>query len=201
MLVTVGTEGPIDYLEYPDGRRETLGRVSVLEVISLSSSNRDKALKEFEANGRCMVNVREPSKLQEYLEKGRFPMRRSLRVRLAAIQSAADEIQEALSQGQDVPTPLVDQLQEATEQFTQECGQCSSTAGDLKAAEQTLALLQRTASKIDRLETRGKRFRADRARMDIHTLASQASAYVKGHRGIDIQAVKRDAVRVARLFP
>lgn len=142
-------------------------------------------------------------------------MDRGLKVKFAALEMATSLLKKAMASGGDVPLSLVAQAKVASQEFCEACesttatGEPSpqvqaglgSTAGDLQAAEETLALLNRTASKITLLEKEGKKFNATKARQDLYKIAAAISTFSQSDTsGVDIHQTSAEARRIASLF-
>lgn len=152
-LVTVGTDGVVDYVQTPDGQRYMLGTVSVLRLISnlVPKRHAKRALDEFLQEKRTLISV-DLDKMWNLL-----PFRR-------ARYSSANAVR--------TTNPLINSEIGETQMKTASFETFSS---NMDVAEDIVAKVAQTDSTIDSLVDAGKRFDSVRAKADLHKIASRLS--------------------------
>src|SRR5215467_7060473 len=151
-MVTVGTDGIVDYVQVPDGEKFMLGPVSVLRLITGSAGSLRSAkvaLKEFVERGKTMLSV-DLDKMWALL-----PFRRA---RYSFINPLMGSESEGPSSEINMKTASYDTLME-----------------NVAMAEDIVSKVAETHETIDRLVWEGKRFNAAQARGDLYRIASLVS--------------------------
>jgi hypothetical protein len=145
-------------------------------------------------------------------------MDRQLKVRFAALEMAAVLVKKAQASGGPVPLPLISQLKVAAEEFCEGCNALGveaedqqqtqetpefqqQTAGDLHLAEETLALLNQTETKIANAVKAGKKFNATAARGDLYKISTVLTEALVESNPSKLSAAHKSARNVAKLFP
>lgn len=147
-------------------------------------------------------------------------MDRQLKVRFAALEMAAVLVKKAQASGGPVPLPLISQLKVAAEEFCEGCNSLGveaegqpqqqtqetpefqqQTAGDLHLAEETLALLNQTETKIANAVKAGKKFNATAARGDLYKISTVLTEAIVESNPSKLSAAHKSARNVAKLFP
>ncbi len=184
-LVTIGTDGVVDYVQVPDGQKYMLGPVSVLKLISNLVPVRQMraALNDFLTHQRVLVRA-DLDKMWELL-----PFQR-------ARYSSTDPL---ISQGDRTPVEKdwAMQIKASYDTF----------ANNMKLAEEIVAKVAATDETINRLVQAGNRFNSVRAKSDLHTIVSRvasiaqevdmAQPWVSG----DLLALSKQANAIYDLFP
>ena len=176
-LVTIGTDGFVDYVQVPDGQKFMLGPVSVLRLITgvtKTARSARVALDEFLATGKTMLSV-DIDRMWELL-----PFRR-------ARYSSFD--------------PFVPSENSMT------TASYDSLIAHVELAENIVSKVADTDETIDQLVAQGKRFNAAQAKADLLRIASRvaditqnvdlAQAWV----GADLSELSAQANEIHALFP
>jgi len=154
-LVTIGTDGFVDYIQTPDGAKFNLGPVSVLKLITglVPIHTARAALKEFIENKQVMLSVN--------LDK----MWSLLPFQRARYSSFANSFIKKESSTSSFPPLERNMLKASFETFT----------ANMDMAEDIINKVQATDETIDRLIAAGKKFDSVRAKTDLHRIASQVT--------------------------
>ena len=150
-LVTVGTDGFVDYVQTPDGVRHMLGPVSALRLVTglVAPRMARKALQEFTESNQTMVSV-DLEKMWELL-----PFRRARYSSTKPLMSRPD---------QRLPENSMEKVA-SYETFT----------SNMSLAEEIIEKLAETDETIDRLKSAGKKFDVTRAKTDLHKIAARVA--------------------------
>jgi len=154
-LVTVGTDGVVDYVQMPNGQRFMLGPVSVLKLITGLVTNRTAraALKAFNENNQVLLSV-DLDKMWALL-----PFQR------ARYSSTTNSL---MKKGdRSFPTDLEIAMQKTASYET--------FSSNVELAEDILAKVAATNDRIEDLLKEGKEFDSNRAKTDLHKIASRVS--------------------------
>jgi len=149
-MVTVGTDGVVDYVQVPDGQRYMLGPVSVLRLIvgsTKSARSARIALDEFLANGKAVVSV-DLDRMWDLL-----PFRRA---RYSSTNPFIEWDSHTLEA--EMRTASYDNL-----------------ISNVEMAEDIVTKVAETDATIDRLVAAGKRFDSVRAKADLLKIASRVA--------------------------
>lgn len=183
-MVTVGTDGFVDYVQVADGEKFMLGPVSVLRLITGSVDSIRSArvaLEEFVRNGKTMVSV-DLDKMWSLL-----PFRRA---RFSFTNPLMSRGSDSLSSENSMKTASYDTLM-----------------ANVEVAEDIVSKVAETHDAIERLEKAGKRFNAAEARGDLLRIASLVSEIVQNVDmaqswvGRDLDQVAAQANKIHGLFP
>lgn len=183
-LVTVGTDGFVDYVQVPEGEKYMLGPVSVLQLIvgSVQSMRAARvALKEFVKTGKAVVAV-DLDKMWSLL-----PFRRA---RYSFTNSLMSGRSESPSSESNMKTASYGTLM-----------------ANVELAEDIVTKVATTHETIDRLEWEGKRFDAARARGDLFRIASLVSQIAENVDmaqpwvAQDLAVIAAQADEIYELFP
>ena len=181
-MVTVGTDGFVDYVQVPDGQKFMLGPVSVLRLITGSAGSMRSArvaLKEFVESGKTMLSV-DLDKMWALL-----PFRR-------ARYSSAN--------------PLIEEQERVSWKRPMKSA-AKTLSASLETAEVILSKVAETNASIDRLVDSGKRFDSVRAKGDLLRLASKVSDVVRSlevaptRMGRELAELEAQATEIYELFP
>lgn len=182
-LVTVGTDGFVDYVQVPDGQRFMLGPVSVLQLIMgavKSVRAAQVALEEFVASGKTIV----PVDLDQMWEL--LPFRR-------ARYSSTN--------------PFMLKWDHSDREPEMKTASYNTLIAHVEMAEDIVNKVAETDSTIDRLIAEGKRFDAARAKADLLKIASRIAEIAEhvdlaqGWVGADLAELSAQAQELHRLFP
>ena len=183
-MVTVGTDGFVDYVQLSDGERFMLGPVSVLRLITGSAGSVRSArvaLKEFVETGKTMLAV-DLDKMWELL-----PFRRA---RYSFTNPLMSRGNYSPSLETDMKTASYDTLM-----------------ANVELAEDIVSKVVATHATIGRLEAEGRRFNAARARGDLLRIASLVSEVAQNTDmaqpwiGNDLATIAAQANEIHGLFP
>jgi hypothetical protein len=183
-MVTVGTDGFVDYVQVPDGEKFMLGPVSVLRLITGSADSiraARLALKEFVENGKAMLSV-DLDKMWSLLPFQRA--RYSFTNPLMASESYSPSLEIKMK------TASYDTLK-----------------ANVEMAEEIVSKVAATHETIDRLVWEGKRFDAAKAKQDLLKIASRVSEIAQDVDmaqpwvGRDLAVVAAQADEIYGLFP
>jgi hypothetical protein len=185
-MVTIGTDGVIDYVQMPDGQKFALGPVSVLRLITgVSESIRiaKRSLDSFLANNQVMMSV-DLDRLWSLLpfQRARF--------------SSANP----LIRGSDHSPP-------STENPMIKSASYDTFSAHVELAEDIVAKVAATDEVIDQLVAAGKRFNASAAKQDLHKIASRVAEIAQNVDlaqpwvGNDLSALNEQADKIQSLFP
>jgi hypothetical protein len=184
-MVTIGTDGVVDYVQVPEGQRFTLGPVSVLRLITglvPSKSTARKALDEFLAKKQVMV----PVDLDQMWAL--LPYKRSRYSSTNHSMGSAD--QSAVLENQMIKSASYE-----------------SFAENVEMAEDIVAKLASTNETIDRLVARGRKFNASRAKGDLMKIATRVEEITQNVDlaqpwvGSDLAELSKKATEIHALFP
>lgn len=152
-LITVGTDGFVDYVQVPDGQKYMLGPVSVLKLITRLAPSRvaRKALREFTEDQQAMLTV-DLDKMWELL-----PFRRARYSSTNPLMGKADRRPDS-SEFSQMKTASYDT-------FT----------ANMDLAEDIVEKVAQTDETIERLKQAGKQFDSVRAKADLHKIASRVT--------------------------
>lgn len=156
-LITVGTDGVVDFVQTPDGQRYMLGTVSVLRLISNLVPKRHvkRALDEFLQEKRTLISV-DLDKMWNLL-----PFRR-------ARYSSADSTV--------TTNPLINsKIGDISLETHMKTASFETFSANMDVAENIVAKVAQTDSTINSLVGAGKRFNSVRAKADLHKIASRLS--------------------------
>jgi len=155
-LVTIGTDGNVDYVQTPDGQRHMLGPVSVLKLITglVPVRTAREALKEFTENNQVMLSV-DLDKMWTLL-----PFRR------ARYSSTTNPFMKR----EDRSFPFSD-----LEKIMLKSASYETFSSNMELAEGIVTKVAETNSRIDALIAEGKQFDSNRAKGDLHKIASKVS--------------------------
>lgn len=182
-MVTVGTDGVVDYVQVPDGQKFMLGTVSVLRLITgVAKSHRSArvALEEFVANGKTMLSV-DLDRMWELL-----PFRR-------ARYSSTN--------------PFMLGWDHSPEEPEMKTASYDTLIAHVEMAEDIVTKVAETDLNIDRLVAEGKRFDAARAKSDLLKIASRVAELAEhvdlaqGWVGNDLAELHVQASEIHGLFP
>lgn len=150
-LVTVGSDGFVDYVQTPDGQKHMLGPVSVLKLITglVPTRTAREALQEFTSSNRTMLKV-DLDKMWELL-----PFRR------ARYSSTTN--------------PLIEREDRNPEISMTKSANYDAFSANVDLAEDIVAKVSQTDETIDRLREAGKRFDSVRAKADLHKIAARVT--------------------------
>lgn len=183
-LVTIGTDGVVDYIQTPDGQRHMLGPVSVLKLVAGAVSSKRVArqvLEEFLENKQAMVSV-DLDKMWELL-----PYKRA---RFSSINSLIRH---------DHHKPMESQDMTKTASY-------DTFASNMDLAEDIVAKVAATDAAIERLKTAGKRFDSVRAKSDLHQIATRVASIAsevdlaQPWVGNDLMELSKRATAIHQLF-
>jgi len=155
-LVTIGTDGFVDYVQTPDGRRYNLGPVSVMKLVMglTSLRNARTALKEFLENKQVMLSV-DLDKMWALL-----PFKRA---RYSSFTNSLMEKADCYCQ------------EPKTERTMLRAASYDTFTSNVTLAEDAIAKVAATDAIIDRLVSEGRRFDSGRAKSDLHKIASKVA--------------------------
>lgn len=180
-VVTVGTDGFVDYVQVPDGQKFMLGPVSVLRLITGAAKNARSArvaLQEFLANGKAMLSV-DLDQMWELL-----PFRRARYSSTNPFMPAWDH-----------------------EETAMRIASYDTLIAHAEMAEDIVSKVAETDSRIEGLVAKGKRFDAVRAKQDLHRIAArvldiaQNVDLAQGWVGEDLAELSAQANAIHGLFP
>lgn len=186
-MVTIGTDGVVDYVQVPEGQKFTLGPVSVLRLITgLVSSRRvaRQALDEFLSKKQVMVSV-DLDQMWAML-----PYNRARYSSTNHLMGSADHSQPADQENQ-MPKNA------SYESFTE----------NVEMAEDIVAKIAATNTTIDRLVAAGRKFNASRAKGDLMKIASRVEEITQNVDlaqpwvGADLAELSKKACEIYNLFP
>jgi hypothetical protein len=182
-MVTIGTDGAVDYVQVPDGQRFCLGPVSVLRLITGSANSPRSAriaLQEFVESGKTMLSV-DLDRMWELL-----PFRR-------ARYSSTN--------------PLMLDWDHSPAETHMKIASYDTLISHVELAEDIVSKVAATNATIDRLVSEGKKFDAQRAKGDLLKIASLVSDIAQnvdmaqpwvGH---DLAELSSQANEIHGLFP
>jgi len=182
-MVTVGTDGLVDYVQVPDGQKFMLGPVSVLRLIAgVANSGRSArvALDEFLANGKTMLSV-DLDRMWDLL-----PFRR-------ARYSSTN--------------PFMFEWDHSSPEAEMKTASYDNLIAHVELAEGIVHKVAKTDSIIDRLVAQGKRFDSVRAKADLFKIASRVAEITEnvdlaqGWVGEDLAELSAQASAIQGLFP
>jgi hypothetical protein len=181
-MVTVGTDGVVDYVQVPDGQKYMLGPVSVLRLITgVAKSHRSArvALEEFLANGKTMLSV----DLDEMWDL--LPFRR-------ARYSSTN--------------PFMLEWDHSDLEPEMKTASYDTLIAHVEMAEDIVTKVAETDLNIDRLVADGKRFDSIRAKADLLKIASRVAEIAEhvdlaqGWVGADLADLSARASEIHGLF-
>lgn len=166
VLVTIGTDGVVDFIQIPDGSKFNLGPISVLKLITglVPVRTAKAALKEFLENKQVMLSV-DLDKMWALL-----PFQRA---RYSSFHSS-------LMKDSDCDTVIsfkkgADMDKNKTYYGFGKTASYDTFMANTEMAEDVITKVAATDETIDRLVSEGKQFDSARAKMDLHKLASRVS--------------------------
>lgn len=184
-MVTIGTDGVIDYVQLPDGHKYALGPVSVLRLISgvaPSIRGAKRSLDDFLANKQVMMSV-DLDKLWSLLpfERARF--------------SSTNPLMKGSDHSPRTEKPMI------------KSASYDTFSAHVELAEDIVSKVAATDEVIDQLVLAGKRFDAARAKQDLHKIASRVAEIAQNVDlaqpwvGNDLAALSDQADKIQSLFP
>jgi len=182
-MVTVGTDGVVDYVQVPDGQKFMLGPVSVLRLITgatKSARSARVALEEFLANGKTLVSL-DLDRMWALL-----PFRRARYSSTNPFMLEWDH------------SPMENAMRTASYE---------TLISHVELAEDIVTKVAETDLTIDRLVAAGKRFDSARAKLDLLKIASrvveiaQNVDLAQGWVGGDLAELSAQASEIHGLFP
>jgi hypothetical protein len=162
-LVTIGTDGVIDYVQTSDGRKYALGPVSVLKLITglVSARVAKAALEEFNEQKQVLLPI-DLDKMWSLL-----PFRR------ARYSSFTNPL---MKKGfQRCSLSLKGSQFSDSERTMLKTASYETFTSNVELAEDIIAKVATTNSRIDELLEKGKQFDSARARLDLHKIAAQVA--------------------------
>jgi hypothetical protein len=153
-LITIGTDGFVDYIQTPDGFKYNLGDVSVLKLITglVPARTAKKAVRDFLENKNVMLSV-DLDKMWSLL-----PFKR------ARYSSVNNSFMEGLD-----CNPQVFQ----TENSMIKSASYETFSSNIDLAEKALEKVAATSEIIDSLVADGKKFNSGKAKLDLYKIASK----------------------------
>jgi hypothetical protein len=154
-LITIGTDGNVDYVQTPDGQRFMLGPVSVLKLVTglVPARTAKTALEEFTEKKQVMLSV-DLDKMWALL-----PFRRA---RYSSTSKPFMEKKDRSGSFSDL-------------EINMETASYDTFSSNAELAEDIIAKVAATDSKINALVKEGKKFDSNRAKTDLHKIASRVS--------------------------